>query len=133
MRIYRRQRTLWRAAVVALFDIAVICLASLVTGGDQPTSAATSVYTLESPSTLEVSGIPVVVSVEDDSSIYLDGIPLEVDELTGQLKNALSVNGVSHVTVETAKGVPFDVVSSVLSAAASSGASSLSLSAGGGG
>jgi biopolymer transport protein ExbD len=132
MRIYRRQRTLWRAAIVALLDIAVICLASLVAAGDRSGSAGSASYTLETPATLEVSGIPAVVSIEADSTVYLDGIPLEVGEITEELRSALSVSSVNHVTVEAAQGVPFDIVSRVLGAATAAGPGSLSLAAGGG-
>jgi len=129
MRIYRRQRTLWRAGVVALLDIAVLCLAGLFATGSEEAVGPAAAYEIRTSAGKQAQVVPVTITIESDSTVYLDGIPTDLAGISSQLEDALRISGGNHVTIETAPGVPIAVVSAALEAAGAAGATSLALTA----
>ena len=128
MRIYRRQKTLWRVGVVSFLDVIVLCAAGLVMAGGASTGTTpATAYVLVSKSDPGDQVVPVTITIEADSTLYLDGIPIGIDDLGARIADAIRISGGGQVTVETEPGVPFEIVASALTIAGSSGARSLSL------
>jgi biopolymer transport protein ExbD len=128
MRIYRRQKTLWRVGIVSFIDVMVLCAAGLaMSGGGTAGTAPAAAYVLSPTPDVGSQVVPVTISIEADSTLYLDGIPINVDDLGARIADAVRISGGSHVTIEPEAGVPFEIVASALAVAGSSGARSLSL------
>lgn len=127
MRVYRRQKTLWRAVVVPLLDVLVLSFAALhLSASGNGAGSMTSAFLMQ-PSAEYDQSVPVTITIDADSTVYLDGIPTDLDDLGAGLGDALSISGGGHVTIEPAAGVPIKLVSSALAIAGGSGAKSFSL------
>lgn len=128
MRIYRRQRTLWRIGVVSFIDVIVLCVAGLVMSvGENVGTAPAAAYVISPEPDAGSQVVPVTITIEADSTVYLDGIPTSLDDLGARVADAVRISGGGHVSVEPEPGVPFEIVASALAIAGSSGAKSLSL------
>jgi biopolymer transport protein ExbD len=128
MRIYRRQKTLWRVGVISFIDLIVLSLAALVMAGGGATSTGpAAAYVITPAPDAGNQVVPVTITIEADSTLYLDGIPISLADLGERIADAVRISGGGHVTVEPEAGVPFEIVASALAVAGSSGARSLSL------
>jgi biopolymer transport protein ExbD len=127
MRIYRRQKTLWRVGIVSFIDVMVLCAAGLAMSGGGAGTGPAAAYVLSPTPDAGNQVVPVTITIEADSTLYLDGIPIDLDDLGARIADAVRISGGGHVTVEPEAGVPFEVVASALAVAGSSGARSLSL------
>lgn len=128
MRIYRRQKTLWRVGVVAFIDLMVLCAAGLVTtGGEATGTTPATAYTISARPDSGNQVVPVTITIEADSTIYLDGIPTSIEDLGERIAEAVRISGGGLVTIEPESGVPFSTVATAMAVAGASGAQSLSL------
>ena len=128
MRVQRKQKTLWRVAIVAMLDIFVLMAAAVYVAAATPVVEDTPEGFVISPQPAAASrGIPVTISIETDDTIYLDGIPTDEDELAKRLSDALRISGGSHVTLEPERGVHFRIISNAMAIARTAGAKSLAL------
>lgn len=128
MRIHRRQKTLWRVGIVSFFDVLVLCIAGLaLSGGEIAGTGPAAAYSITPTADAGDQVVPVTISIDADSTVYLDGIPTGADDLGARIADAVRISGGGHVTVEPETGVPFETVAAALAVAGSSGATSLSL------
>ncbi len=128
MRIYRKQKTLWRIGFFPLLDVLILSFAALhFAGGSATPGGFQTAFTLKQQEQVSGQGVPVTISVEQDGTLYLDGIPIDAPDLQSRLSDSLRISGGSHVTVEPAPGAAINVINSAVSAARAAGAKSLSL------
>lgn len=128
MRIYRKQRTLWRIGLFPLVDVVVLFFAALqIANGPIASSAVTTTFALKPKEQIASQGIPVTITVESDGVIYLDGIPMDAADLDARLSDALRISGGGHLTIEPAPDADISTISRAVKSAQTSGATSLSL------
>lgn len=129
MRIYRKQRTLWRIAFLPFVDMLVLFFAALqLSAAPTPPQTPSTTLTLKQNDQIAGQGnIPVTISVEEDGTIYLDGIPTDSSDLEPRLSDSLRISNGSHVTIEPVAGAGIGAISVAVNAAKFAGAESLSL------
>ncbi len=128
MRVYRKQKTLWRIGLFPLLDVLVLSFAALhFAGGSAAPGGFETAFSLKQQDQVSGQGVPVTISVEPDGTLYLDGIPIDVPDLQSRLSDSLRISGGTHVTVEPSPGAAINVINSAVTAAKAAGATSLSL------
>lgn len=128
MRIYRKQRTLWRIGIIPFVDMLVLFGAALqMSAAPAEPKAPATTFTLKQTSEITSQNIPVTISVEEDGTIYLDGIPTDSTDLEPRLSDALRISNGTHISIEPVPGAGIGAISTAVKAAKFAGAESLSL------
>lgn len=128
MRIYRKQRTLWRIGILPFVDMLVLVAAALqISAGPTKPEAPSTTFTLKQNSEITSQSIPVTISIEEDGTIYLDGIPTDSTDLEPLLSDALRISNGTHISIEPVPGAGIGAISTAVKAAKFAGAESLSL------
>ena len=128
MRIYRKQRTLWRIGILPFVDMLVLVAAALqISAAPAKPEAPSTTFTLKQSSEIKSQSIPVTISIEEDGTIYLDGIPTDSTDLEPLLSDALRISNGTHISIEPVPGAGIGAISAAVKAAKFAGAESLSL------
>ncbi len=128
MRILRRQRTLWRTVVVAIVDVVLlVTVVYFLPNAGASTPSAQSTLVLQSEETPSDAGVTIVVGIDADGTVYIDGVPVDFSEMKDSFTEALEINKGAHIALEPEPKVAISVLDAVMTAAAAAGATTIGL------
>ncbi len=128
MRFYRRQRSLWRAAVLSALNVLIlVAVQGAGETGASEDKAPEVTYIIKRPSDNRPEGLPIVAIIEASGTVYLDGIPVGASELRRNFEEAIDTTDATHVSLEAEPNTPSSLISDVLAAATLAGAKSIAI------
>ncbi len=128
MRIARRQRTLWRTVVIAVLDVfLLVTVVYFLPGAGASAPSSQAKFMLQAETVSEDSGLTIVVGIDADGTVYIDGVPVDSSEMKDSFAEALEINQGAHIALEPEPKVAVSVIDTIISAAAAAGATSIGL------